>query len=106
MLYHIFQTIECYIRAVLNAKGANLYQLSHYTTAVILNGTKDQIIRQGLKKVSATTCDSAFLFVHVFMNMFIYISDIQVNFEHYDGVISVVNVTGMCWRFVVRKKIL
>ncbi|XDV31399.1 hypothetical protein PO909_034096 [Leuciscus waleckii] len=57
-------TIECYIRALLNAKGANLYQLSHYTTGVILNGRKDQVIRQGLKKVSATTYDSAFLYVH------------------------------------------
>ncbi|CAM4608791.1 unnamed protein product [Leuciscus chuanchicus] len=67
------ETIECYIRALLNAKGPNLYQLSHYTTGVILNGRKDQVIRQGLKKV---------------------------NFEHYDGVISVVNIADMCWRFV------
>ncbi|KAG1959341.1 hypothetical protein F2P79_007101 [Pimephales promelas] len=67
------ETIECYLRAVLNAKGANLYQLSHYTTGVILNDTKDRVIRQGLKKV---------------------------NFERYDGLISVVNTTHMHWRFV------
>ncbi|XP_051948584.1 uncharacterized protein LOC127629698 [Xyrauchen texanus] len=46
------ETIECYLRAVLNAKGANIYQLSHYTTGVILNGPEDQVIRQGLKKMA------------------------------------------------------
>ncbi|XP_051977937.1 uncharacterized protein LOC127639766 [Xyrauchen texanus] len=67
------ETIECYLRAVLNAKGANIYQLSHYTTSVILNGPEDQVIQQGLKKV---------------------------NFEKYDGVISVVNIRHVHWRFV------
>ncbi|CAM4575269.1 unnamed protein product [Leuciscus chuanchicus] len=71
------ETIECYIRAVLNAKGANIYQLSHYTTGVILNGTEDQVMRQGLKKV---------------------------NFEQYDGVISVVNIRHVHWREYFRKR--
>jgi len=74
LLLSFFQTIECYLRAVLNAKGANLYQLSHYTTGVILNDTKDRVIRQGLKKVSATTYYSAFLYVHVFYSTQMYSS--------------------------------
>ncbi len=51
-----FQTIECYLRAILNVKGASdkLYQLSHYTTGVILNGTREQLAQQRLRKVSGT----------------------------------------------------
>ncbi|XP_067253045.1 SLAM family member 9-like [Chanodichthys erythropterus] len=41
------ETIECYFRTVLNKEDANLYQLSHYTTGVILNGTKEQMEQQG-----------------------------------------------------------
>ncbi|KAF4114077.1 hypothetical protein G5714_004300 [Onychostoma macrolepis] len=69
------ETIECYLRAILNAKGASakLYQLSHYTTGVILNGTREQLAQQRLRKV---------------------------NFEQYDGVIAAVNVNNVHWRFV------
>ncbi|XP_073783766.1 uncharacterized protein isoform X3 [Danio rerio] len=67
------EAIECYIRAVLNMKGANLYQLSHYTAGIILSGNEDQMACQGLKKV---------------------------NFEQYDGIITFTNINNHHWRFV------
>ncbi|XP_048017998.1 uncharacterized protein LOC125249699 [Megalobrama amblycephala] len=67
------ETIECYFRALLNKKDANLYQLSHFTTGVVLNGTREQMEQQGLRKV---------------------------NFEQYDGVITFANITQNHWRFV------
>ncbi|RXN35934.1 hypothetical protein ROHU_003390 [Labeo rohita] len=75
------ETTECYLRATLNAKGASakLYQLSHYTTGVFLNGTREQLPQQ------------------------------RLNFEQYDGVTVAVNVDNVHWRFVyihaVSKKI-
>ncbi|KAK5613302.1 hypothetical protein CRENBAI_023986 [Crenichthys baileyi] len=46
------KVIESYITVILNAKGiaGRLYQLNHYTMGAILYGTREQVVRQGLKR--------------------------------------------------------
>ncbi len=51
----LMKTIDCYVRSVLNMKGAKLYQLSSFTTGLILKGKRDKITWQGKGKVRATT---------------------------------------------------
>lgn len=48
--------MECYIRGILNSKdtAGRLYHMNHYTIGVILHGTREQMARQGFKKVSTT----------------------------------------------------
>ncbi|XP_034566483.1 uncharacterized protein LOC117831745 [Notolabrus celidotus] len=69
------EVIECYIRAILNSKGTaqRLYLMNHYTIGVILHGTREQMARQGLKKVT---------------------------FDDYDGAIGFVNIRNVHWKFV------
>ncbi|KAG9277958.1 hypothetical protein AMEX_G5732 [Astyanax mexicanus] len=69
------EAIESYFRTILNHEDTTcrLFQLSHYTTGVVLYGTREQCARQSLR---------------------------NVNFEAYDGVISFVNVKSVHWRFV------
>ncbi len=90
-----FQTIECYLRAILNVKGASdkLYQLSHYTTGVILNGTREQLAQQRLKKVVSETSYFSEYLGHT--HNIVCLNVIQVNFEQYDGVIAAVNVNNV-----------
>lgn len=54
--------------------GANLYQLDFYTTHVILNGTREQMARQRLRKVRANFWIAYFLYVQ-YADMIMYISD-------------------------------
>ncbi|XP_034064638.1 uncharacterized protein LOC117552369 isoform X2 [Gymnodraco acuticeps] len=67
--------MECYIRGILNLKdnAGRLYLLDHYTMGVILHGTREQIARQELKKVT---------------------------FDLYDGAIGFVNIRNVHWKFV------
>ncbi|KAI4830572.1 hypothetical protein KUCAC02_002193 [Chaenocephalus aceratus] len=69
------EVMECYIRGILNLKdnAGRLYLLDHYTMGVILHGTREQIARQELKKVT---------------------------FDLYDGAIGFVNIRNVHWKFV------
>ncbi|XP_034072026.1 uncharacterized protein LOC117546053 [Gymnodraco acuticeps] len=71
----IGEVMECYIRGILNLKdnAGRLYLLDHYTMGVILHGTREQIARQELKKVT---------------------------FDLYDGAIGFVNIRNVHWKFV------
>ncbi|KAM4566987.1 uncharacterized protein PAE49_010443 [Odontesthes bonariensis] len=71
----IVDVIECYMRAILNSKdtAGRLYLMNHYTVGVILHGTREQMARQGLKKVT---------------------------FDDYDGAIGFVNIQNVHWKFV------
>ncbi|KAI9537411.1 hypothetical protein NQZ68_025267 [Dissostichus eleginoides] len=72
------EVIECYIRGILNLKdnAGRLYHLDHYTMGVILHGTREQMARQELKKVT---------------------------FDLYDGAIGFVNIRNVHWKFVMRR---
>ncbi|KAJ4920071.1 hypothetical protein JOQ06_022456 [Pogonophryne albipinna] len=69
------EVIECYIRGILNLKdnAGRLYLLDHYTVGVILHGTREQMARQELQKVT---------------------------FDLYDGAIGFVNIRNVHWKFV------
>ncbi|XP_078024990.1 uncharacterized protein LOC144463675 [Epinephelus lanceolatus] len=69
------EVIECYIRAILNSKdtAGRLYLMNHYTVGAIVHGTREQMARQGLKKVT---------------------------FDDYDGAIGFVNIRNVHWKFV------
>ncbi|KAF4114297.1 hypothetical protein G5714_004520 [Onychostoma macrolepis] len=67
------EIIAWYIRALLQMKGANLYLLDYFTTGVILNETREWILKTKLKKVI---------------------------FEEYDGLITFVNINNNHWSFV------
>ncbi|KAF3847491.1 hypothetical protein F7725_020519, partial [Dissostichus mawsoni] len=59
--------------------AGRLYHLDHYTMGVILHGTREQMARQELKKVT---------------------------FDLYDGAIGFVNIRNVHWKFVVSIQLL
>ncbi|KAL7374542.1 hypothetical protein ABVT39_002691 [Epinephelus coioides] len=61
------EVIECYIRAILNSKdtAGRLYLMNHYTVGTIVHGTREQMARQGLKKVTFDDYDGAIGFVNI-----------------------------------------
>ncbi|XP_067260358.1 uncharacterized protein [Chanodichthys erythropterus] len=69
------EAMECYMYVVLHNqnKAGCLYLLNHFLTNVILHGTQQQMVRQGLS---------------------------TVNFESYEGAISFVNINRNHWKFV------
>ncbi|XP_034467258.1 uncharacterized protein LOC117776943 isoform X2 [Hippoglossus hippoglossus] len=70
----IGEVMECYIRAInYEDTPGRLYHMNHYTMGVILHGTREQMARQGLKKVT---------------------------FADYDGAIGFVNIRNVHWTFV------
>ncbi|KAF4114335.1 hypothetical protein G5714_004558 [Onychostoma macrolepis] len=59
-------------------KGANLYLLDYFTTGVILNETREWILKTKFKKVI---------------------------FEEYYGLITFININKNHWRFVMAKQV-
>ncbi|CAL8393324.1 unnamed protein product [Arctogadus glacialis] len=69
------ETIECYLRAMLNVKGLGkrIYILNHYSAGVIVFGARSAMANHSLRKL---------------------------NFDNYDGVIGFMNVANNHWKFL------
>lgn len=103
----LIQAIESYFCTVLNSCDATgkIFQLSHYITGVILRGKREQMARQGLRKVSERVTKVFWLNIYPITIAWIVINFVifatQVNFEDYNGVITFVNTGNVHWKFVV-----
>ncbi|XP_059191222.1 uncharacterized protein LOC131973278 [Centropristis striata] len=74
------ETIECYLRAMLNVKGLGkrIYILNHYSAGVIVFGERSAMANHSLPKL---------------------------NFDNYDRVIGFMNVTNNHWKFLYLNKL-